>query len=180
MILNTYGVTLEKIKETDIELVREWRNDHKISQYMDFRDYITPEMQKRWFHSIDNSDNYYFIIHYKNEKIGLADLKKINWEFRHAESGIFVYIDKYQNSSLPYQVIFSLFDFSFNELQLLEVYARILKTNKRAIRFNKSLGFQLEPNQDEKTNQLYKATKDSYFNNSEKIKKIVCREIIHE
>ena len=29
-----YGVCLNRLTETDIELVRNWRNDPKISQYM--------------------------------------------------------------------------------------------------------------------------------------------------
>ena len=37
-----YGITLKRLTVDKIELVRNWRNDPKISQYMEFRDYITP------------------------------------------------------------------------------------------------------------------------------------------
>ena len=49
MFFEKYGVKLERLTADKIELVRNWRNDPKISQYMEFRDHITAEMQKKWF-----------------------------------------------------------------------------------------------------------------------------------
>jgi hypothetical protein len=58
MFFEKYGVKLERLTADKIELVRNWRNDPKISQYMEFRDHITAEMQKKWFASVDNENNY--------------------------------------------------------------------------------------------------------------------------
>ena len=44
-----YDIILERLTLDKIELVRNWRNDPKISQYMDFKEYISPEMQLNWF-----------------------------------------------------------------------------------------------------------------------------------
>jgi len=68
MELSKYGVKLHRLREEDIELVRTWRNSPLIRQYMEFRDEITPEMQKEWFLSINNNENYYFIIEYQQKK----------------------------------------------------------------------------------------------------------------
>ena len=48
-MLQKENVVLRRVENKDIEMIRNWRNDPKISQYMSFRDYITPEMQKKWF-----------------------------------------------------------------------------------------------------------------------------------
>lgn len=182
MILESYGVTLRKLEETDIELVRQWRNDPEISKFMVYRDYITIEMQKKWFLSVNNEDNYYFIIELEDEKIGLTELKKINWYDRSAESGVFIYSNKHQNGVLSYQVLLSLLDFGFNDLKLEKVNAQILASNKRAIRFNKSLGFQENLTHDKSENGVlsYSLTKDEYLQRSITIKEIITRECKYE
>jgi hypothetical protein len=70
LILKQYGVTLTRIQEKDIELIRYWRNQSDIVNFMEYKNYIFPEAQKKWFASIDNKLNYYFIIEFENKKIG--------------------------------------------------------------------------------------------------------------
>jgi len=65
MVLSNYDITLVRLTYDQLELVRNWRNDPKISQYMEFRDYITPEMQIKWFNKVNNRNNYYFVIEYR-------------------------------------------------------------------------------------------------------------------
>ena len=60
--ISKYDVDLHRLTKDKIEEVRQWRNDPKISQFMEYRDYITPEMQDAWFKRIDNDRNYYYII----------------------------------------------------------------------------------------------------------------------
>lgn len=74
LVIGGYGVRLVRLTEGKIDLVRRWRNDPKIAQYMDFREYITEEMQKAWFKRIDNEYNFYFIIQVSEKKIGLVDI----------------------------------------------------------------------------------------------------------
>ncbi len=42
LILENYGVRLKQLTHDKIELLRQWRNDPKIQQYMFYREYITP------------------------------------------------------------------------------------------------------------------------------------------
>jgi len=65
--LNSYGITLQRLNINKIELIRNWRNDPKISQYMFSKDFITSEMQLEWFNKINNEFNFYFILKYNNE-----------------------------------------------------------------------------------------------------------------
>lgn len=141
MILENANVLLRKITESDIEMVRCWRNDVKISQYMSFRDYITPEMQQQWFEKINNKYNYFFIINIDNKDIGMTELKNIDYEKNIAEAGIFIYDDLYLNGIYSYIATYILFDFGFNNLGLKTIVSHVLENNKRAIKFNKSLGF---------------------------------------
>ena len=54
------NMRLVRLRHCDIELVRHWRNDPKISQHMAYREHITREMQERWFETVNNNRNFYF------------------------------------------------------------------------------------------------------------------------
>lgn len=162
MIINKGNYLFRRLTIDDIELVRNWRNSAHITQYMEYREHITSEMQLKWFHSVDNVNNMYFIIEYKKEKIGLINAKDIDWEKRTMETGVFFGEQKYLNTEVPLLAILI-----FGELGVvnfdLTVYAHILKTNKRAIRYNKLMGFQLCEGQEDVENQLYKMSRETHL-----------------
>jgi RimJ/RimL family protein N-acetyltransferase len=173
MIISNYGVTLKKLRYEDIEMVRGWRNDPDVSQYMEYRNHITKDMQEIWFESINNELNYFFIIEYKNRNIGLTEVKKINKLENSGELGIFIAKEEFQNSITPFQVAISLIDFAFEDLKLSYLVSHVLKENKRARRFNEALGFVIEPNQEENNKQFYKLQKNYYEKKSSKIRKVI-------
>lgn len=146
----------------DIELVRNWRNSSKVSQFMEFREHITAEMQEKWFSSINNVHNLYFIIEYKNEKIGLINGKDIDWGNKTMETGVFIANEKFLNTEVPLLAVII-----FGELGImtfgLKAYAHILKSNERAKRYNKFIGFTLCEGQEDIENQLYVMTRESYM-----------------
>jgi len=85
-----YGITLERLREEDIELVRQWRNSDPVRLNMKYREIISPEKQREWFNSINNVNFHYVIIQYRGEKIGLLNDKNIDWETLTSETGIFI------------------------------------------------------------------------------------------
>ena len=173
MKITKYGVTLVRLTEDKIELVRNWRNDPKIAQYMEFKDYITPEMQLNWFNKINNDKNFYFIIEYNNEEIGLVNVKDIDYVKKEGEAGIFIYNDECLNSTISFQVSLCLYDFCFEDLKLEQMIAHIIHDNKRAIKFNKMIGYQVLPDQEIRNNQLYILTYQDYFTKRTEISPII-------
>ncbi len=170
MIISKFGITFKRLKEEDIELVRQWRNSPEISQYMEYREYITPEMQMKWFDSVNNNNNFYFIIEYQGKKVGLINGKDIDWEKYTMETGIFFWDKEIYNTPVPIIAVMI-----FAEVGIfiggLSVYARILKTNERARKYNEMIGFELCEGQEEVENQLYRMTPESYLGKSDKIRK---------
>lgn len=140
--LEKYDVVLQRLTEDKIEMVRNWRNDPKISQYMEFRDYISPAMQAEWFKKVNNDYNLYFIIEFHGEEIGLINIKDLDYERRIGESGVFIYEDKYLNSDISYRAHLCLFDYYFLTLEFSKLYAHVLVSNKRAHRFCEFLGYE--------------------------------------
>ncbi|MFW2524738.1 GNAT family N-acetyltransferase [Aliarcobacter butzleri] len=140
-MLQKENVVLRRVENKDIEMIRNWRNDPKISQYMSFKDYITPEMQKKWFEKINNDNNYFFIINIDGKDVGLTEIKNIDYTNSIGESGIFIYDDSYLNGIYSYLVVYIIFEFAFSALKLNLIKSTVIDNNKRAVRFNKSLGF---------------------------------------
>jgi UDP-4-amino-4,6-dideoxy-N-acetyl-beta-L-altrosamine N-acetyltransferase len=171
LVLEKYGVKLKRLTEDDIEMVRQWRNDPKISKFMEYQEYITPEMQKKWFQSINNEHNYYFIIEFQGKDIGLINEKNIDYEKKEGEGGIFIYDDYYLNSDVSFRASFCQGDFYMEELGLKRGIAHIRCDNKRAIKYNQLMGYKLAPNQEGILNQLYYLNAEDYFKCRDKILK---------
>jgi len=173
MRLEKYDIVLNRLTHDEIEMVRNWRNDPKVSQFMEFRDYITPEMQEKWFKSIDNDFNYFFIIEYRGKKIGLINVKDIDYTQKTGEGGIFIHDDEYLNSDVAFRATLCICDFFFETLNLERKIAHILSDNKRAIKYNLMLGFEKQPNQENIYNQLYYLDKENYFKKRNFIKRLI-------
>lgn len=163
MILTKYDITLSRLTEDKIELVRHWRNDPKISQYMEFREHITAEMQKAWFQRINNPQNYYFILIFEGQEIGLANIRDIDDKRTKGECGLFIYENEYLNSDVSFRASLTLNDFCFETLELKQMISHVIKDNIRAIKFNEFLGYKKINFQEPVYNQLYILDREIYF-----------------
>ncbi len=173
MIIKGFAVTLSRLTIDDIELVRQWRNSETVRQFMEFREEITPEMQIKWFKSIDNEINNYYIIHDGNKKIGLIYGAEIDWEKGiTGNGGIFISDESYWNTYFPLSATLLLLEISFL-LGMNVSYIKVLKTNEKAVQFNTNIGFVKLPNQDHIINQRYVLTKASYDNKTEKLRQLI-------
>lgn len=126
----------------DIELVRQWRNHPSITRYMVYREHISEEMQKKWFASINNNNNLYYIVEYKGKKIGLINAKDIDWNEMTMETGIFIWNKYYRKTHIP-TLTTMLFAQVGVDLWRLKPTATILKSNERALKYNKAIGFKV-------------------------------------
>ena len=162
MVISGYGIVLRRLTIDDIELVRVHRNSERIQQFMEYRQEITTEQQLDWFNSIDNIHNNYFVIEHQSKKVGLIYGADINWETKTTgNGGIFIWDASYWETVTPTASSFLLTDTSIL-LGLKKTYIKVLSNNHRAIAFNKSLGYQLLPNQEEVLNQQYLLDIDDY------------------
>jgi RimJ/RimL family protein N-acetyltransferase len=171
MYFTKYGVTFHLLKESDIEMVRQWRNAPHITSNMEYREHITPEMQKKWFDSINNIHNLYFVIEYKNEKIGLTNGKNLDFENWTGEAGIFLFEKKYHKT--PVTAIISILgaEIFFNLFQWKAGFAHVLRDNRAMKLYIQLLGYRLCPGQEDKINQKYMITRKSYEKKSGFLKK---------
>lgn len=172
LTIKQYDVTLRRITEEDIELLRYWRNQQSVKMYMDYREYITPEMQKNWFVSVSNKFNYYFIIEFEGKKVGMINAKDFSYEKGFGEGGIFIWDQNYINSFAAVFSTLCVLNFVFFKVKLCRLSkARILKDNDRAIQYNQLIGYKLLPGQENVNNQLYELTLEDYTKYGSKLNK---------
>lgn len=178
MILSRFGIQLKRIEHSDIELIRTWRNHPSIRKTMAYRKTISAAMQEKWFSSINNKLNYYFLIIHNGKKIGVINVKNINEKNRYGEGGIFIWDESYYGTNIPSIASLLLIDFIFNTINYsTKSFVRILATNKPAINFNLQLGYVIVPYQEKESNQLYVLTREDF--NKKIIKLIPTLEKLH-
>jgi UDP-4-amino-4,6-dideoxy-N-acetyl-beta-L-altrosamine N-acetyltransferase len=173
MKYSCYGFTFHLLKEHDIEMVRQWRNDPVVAHNYEFRDHITPEMQKEWFKKVNNINNLYTVIEYRGEKIGVINVKNIDWENRTCEGGIFLPDPKYHRTPVPAIISYITTEMMFEVFGWNISHARVLKENKSVQQFVKMLGYELMPGQEEVDNQQYRITREAFSKKASKLKKAV-------
>lgn len=172
MIIEQYGIRLKRLTINDIELVRKWRNHPKIQSKMGYRKHISKEQQLRWFHSINNPLNFYFLIEYQGKDIGVINTKNIDYQEKSGEGGIFVWEENLEQEFIPTYASLCLLNFSFFVLGFNKSFIQIIPSNYRAISYNKNLGYVLLPGQEKAKNPYYLLTKEDYQEKTKKINEI--------
>ena len=171
MIIEQYGIKLRRITESDIELIRYWRNHSDIREYMAFKKHITEKMQKEWFKSVNNKLNYYYIIESKGKDIGVINSKKINLKKMYGEGGVFVWEKELDNDFITVLASLCFLNAVFYVLKIFnKSFIQVLNSNKRAIKFNESLGYVLVPGQEKVKNPYYVLTREDYTLKTKKIR----------
>lgn len=157
MKINKYGINLKSLGYDHLEELRKWRNSDFVKSCMFYQKKITEEDQIKWFDKIcKENKNKFFIISINSEKLGCCNLhlntNKLGVHY--AEGGIF-FKDTISAGSLhAHKAIFILYDWGFSNYPIEYIYAQIRTDNKRAIRFNKSLGFKVTEENSDKTEML--------------------------
>lgn len=141
MRITKYGVTLWRLKQNDIELVRQMRNHPEIRKNMQFRGEITPQQQLDWFRSIDNIYNNYYIIEFEGRKVGLINGKNANFETLSSEGGIFIWDKACMNSIVGPASSVILSDNSFYLCGFKRSLVKVMADNKAAYYYNYQMGY---------------------------------------
>lgn len=177
MIVRKYGIELHRLTEADIELVRTHRNSEVIQSKMFFQEEISEEAQKEWFKRIDNHYNYYFIIHYKDTKVGLIHGEILSFEERTARGGIFIWDEHVYHTHVPILASICMADMTFVLFDMKETYAEVRRDNTVALLYNKKLGYEVLQDDEEQHDKVKMVlTKAAYLNQAisirERIRKV--------
>jgi len=138
-----YGIFLERLTRNDLELVRYWRNSEEVNSFMIYQNEISEQQQQDWFDSINNDQNYYFIIlNKREEKVGLVNIKDVDFINATGEAGVFMFGQKNWGTGIALKAGALAGRFAFENLKLASLTCKVTKENKRAVTFNQYFGYQ--------------------------------------
>lgn len=128
------------MEEQHLELVLEWRTSEHVTQYMYTDIEKNIDNQQKWFNRIsqDNSQ-YYWIIQYKDQPIGLISLNQIDRVHKKATFGY--YIGDLNYSIIAGRIHPYLYNFAFFKLDLNKLYAEVLEGNDGMMKMHLHYGF---------------------------------------
>ena len=144
LILSQYDVRLIRVQAADLGLIVKWRNSDWVRKNMFVQDVLQEKDQLAWFDSINNASNYYFIIEYLGEKVGLIHAKNFSEEEGIGEGGIFIGEYEYLETWASVMASICLLNFIFTKLEINRSVIRVLAPNKSAISYNLKLGYKIE------------------------------------
>jgi hypothetical protein len=173
MIIKKYGIELHRLKEDNVEMLRQKRNEKSIREKMFYQEEISFDEQLKWFKSINNIYNYYFVIHYKDEQIGLIHGKVLSYEARIAEGGIFLWNENYHNSVIPILSSVCMADITFLIMQMNKTLAEVRSDNNVALDYNLKLGYEIKEELKVEGKIKLELTKESYFKKAFELRKAV-------
>jgi len=125
----------------DTQLLRYWRNQDYVRKYMLNPTKIQSSEQIDWFLNIDSDTQKHFIYSHGYHDVGTCNLTKINRSEKTFESGVICGNTEFQKHPINIYSCLWLYDYAFNQLSLVSGTVNILRSNKRAIKLNKALGF---------------------------------------
>jgi len=165
MEIKKYGITLNRLCEDDIELIRVMRNSERIQKFMHYQENITQEMQKKWFQTIDNLDSFYFIIEKDGKKIGLTHgvINNVTNDKVITEGGIFIWEENEYHTHASIACSLIMADLTFYILEIEESKVKVLKSNTKVISYNKKMGYEVYDEDDDVFH--LKLTKNKYEKN---------------
>lgn len=165
--LKGFGLTLKLVDESTAEQVRLWRNDAHISQFMEFKEHISEEMQQIWLKKVQNSTDLFYVISQDKNRIGTIHLSQINPIEKTAEAGIFIGNKDFSGTGITLGASLLLLDHAFEGIGLESVFAKIHIDNKAAEQYNQLLGFEKVKSLNQDFN-LWKLKKGNYLLKREK------------
>lgn len=173
MIIRKYGISLERLTEADIELVRHHRNSELIRKRMFYQKLITEEEQKKWFQSINNDFNYYFLILHKGKKIGLTHCQIHSYAEGISYGGIFIWEPTALQSHLPIIASVCATDLIFFLVKIKKSMAEVRTDNKIALEYNQKFGYKIVPELSDDNKYVMELTPENYLESAKTIREMV-------
>ena len=144
LILSQYDVRLIRVQAEHLSLILRWRNNDWVRKNMFVQDILQEKDQLAWFNSINNASNYYFIVEYLGEKVGLIHAKNFSEEDGIGEGGIFIGEYDYLETWASVMASICLLNFIFAKTNINRSMVRVQAHNRRAISYNLKLGYKID------------------------------------
>ena len=137
-------MALRKIKESDLELMLEWRNHSSVRSSMFSHSVIELEQHKLWFERESKKSNskWLMFLDEVNTPSGVVYFTEMNGFARNAFWGFYAAPDAPRGTGT--KMAEEALSYYFNDLGFHKLNADVLDTNERSYHFHLKLGFVVE------------------------------------
>lgn len=166
--IHQFGLWLHQIRDADVEVVRQGRNQPFVREKHFYEEIITPQQHQQWYEGICKTRDYYLIACKADVPLGLVYLKDITPGMHTGQLGIFFWEKQILRTRHPMLAILAFLDFFLITVGIQNVEAIIRKDNKSMAHIMEFFGFDL--NFDSVKNQLrISTTKMRYLDNRDRL-----------
>ena len=147
-----YGVEVMPVTPKDLIYLRKSRNSFEVRSQMVDTSYITAAKQRLWYENMTKDDRIaYWVVWQRGYRVGSMNIKvkSNNNKKNNIEVGLYVWSQNFNHGLLGISIALVQLDLVFYYLNLSSVETSPKKHNKRAIAFNKILGY-IKINEDSK------------------------------
>ena len=141
------NVRIRQLEESDLEYLREWRNNPANTKYLNQLPYITIEMQKSWYHSYlaDDSEMIFAIEETIDVKRIVGSMALYNFEEDTVEFGkILIGEPQAHGKSVGVNALEAIKKIAKSELGMKSIYLHVYKDNIGALKVYEKSGFVVE------------------------------------
>jgi len=148
-MLKNKKVSLRALEETDLPILRDWRNNEDFRKFFREHRELNLTDQKNWFDRFvvknDSTIMFGIVDNENDELIGVCGLCYIDWINRFADLSIYIgknnlYIDTKENG-FAWAALNILLDFAFNKLGLHKVWNEIYSFDNQKKELCQKYGF---------------------------------------
>jgi len=131
------------LEEDNLELVRNWRNQEEIRNFMFTNHIISQEEHRTWYNRIKKNPSVEYWIFSEDDakKAGLVYLYNVDLINRLAFWGIYIGDLSLNNKGIGSKVQFAVLDYVFIKMALNKLSCEVFTFNNKALHFYKKFGF---------------------------------------
>ena len=139
------GLSIRKIERSDLEFMKEIRNDYSTWRFLTSIGMFTDENQEEWFAAISSSSKveYYIVSNEDGTDIGYIRCDEIDRTNSNIRVGSDIHM-KFRNMGYGKRTYRLILDYCFNHLNVHRVWLQVMETNEIALRVYRDLGFREE------------------------------------
>jgi len=130
-----------EVRESDLEMIMEWRMRPDITRYMNSDPMLTLEGQQKWFEKIKNSKtDFYWVIEVDGMPAGLISLVEYDDKTKTIHTGAYIAIKEKRSIKLAIYLQWNLYEYAFEKLGVEKVQEEVFTANFAVARILKMCG----------------------------------------
>lgn len=137
------AITLRPLQESDLTMVRQWRNHPDVRRFMYTQHEICEEEHRAWFQRASSDPHRHLLLAKRHDDaFGFITIQVVSAVAKRAEWGFYLAPDAPRGSGQALGA--AALEHAFHHLALHKLCGEALASNDRSIRFHERLGFTRE------------------------------------